>query len=121
MTFEVLNRIAFVIFAALFVVLLFFPGLIYWLFALEGGPSVDFIARRAAMLFAGLSVLALITAETENDEVRQVVSLSFAVTMAALAILGLFELVRGAAGIGIPLAVAVESVFAFYYLRFWRD
>ena len=121
MSYEVLNKLAFVITAALCLVLLFIPGLIYWLFGIEGGASADLIARRTAMLFAGLSILALITSETESDEVRQVVSLSFAVAMAGLAVLGLVELLRGAAGIGILLAVAVEVFFTFYYVRFWRD
>jgi uncharacterized membrane protein len=121
MSYDVLNKLAFAITAALCGVLLFVPGLIYWLFGIEGGASADFIARRAAMMFAGLSVLALVTADTESEELRQAVSLSFAVMMSGLAILGLAELFRGAAGIGILLAVIVEVFFAFYYVRFWRD
>ncbi|SFR48178.1 hypothetical protein [Litoreibacter janthinus] len=121
MTFDVVNKLAFAITAALCLVLLFFPAPIYWLFSIDASASADFIARRAAMLFAGFSVLALVTSDTESDEVRQVVSLAFAVSMAGLMILGLFELFRGVAGLGIMLAVAVEAFFAFYYIRFWRD
>ena len=121
MSFEILNKLAFAVTAALCVVLLFAPSIVYWLFSIEASEAADFIARRTAMLFAGLSVLTLITSETDSDEVRQAVSLSLAIAMSGLAVLGVVELLRGAAGFGILLAVAAELFFAFYYLRFWRD
>ncbi|MEP3345923.1 MAG: hypothetical protein ABJN34_01915 [Litoreibacter sp.] len=121
MSFEILNKLAFVVTALLCVILLFAPGIVYWLFGVEASETADFIARRTAMLFAGLSVLTFMTVDTESDELRQTVSLSMAVAMSGLAILGMFELLRGVAGIGMLVAVAAELFFAFYYLRFWRD
>ncbi|WP_298262135.1 hypothetical protein [uncultured Litoreibacter sp.] len=121
MSFEVLNKLAFALFAVLSGILLFLPEVIFWLFGIEGSASSEFMMRRAAILFMSLSVLAFVTSETENDEMRQVVSLTFAVALLGMAAMGLFELLRGDAGLGILLAVVVEVIAGFYYIRFWRD
>jgi len=39
--------------------------------------------------------------------------------MAALAVLGTFELMRGNAGFGILLAIVIEIIIAYYYYRVW--
>lgn len=121
MTFETVTRIAFGITLALSATLIFVPGVILWLFQLAGEASTYVMARRAGGLFLGISALAFVTMDSEHAETRRAVSLCFLVMMAFLALLGLFEFIRGAVGGGIFLAIVVEMFFAYYYLLFWRD
>lgn len=121
MTFETVSKLAFALCLSLGLVMFFVPGLAFWLFGIDGGSSAVFIGKRVSMFFWGMAVLAFMAAETESDETRRVVSAAFATLMGGLAILGLIELARGAAGAGILVAVLIEGFFAFYFTRFLRD
>lgn len=45
------------LFFVLFVTLVLLPEIVYWLFQLQQNEVADFFARRAGMLFLGLSTL----------------------------------------------------------------
>lgn len=101
----------------LFVLLLIFPGVIYWLFELPADDTADFMSRRAALLFLGLAVVAFAGRNEPNSGMRRAVSLGMAVLMAGLAGLGAIEFFRGACGVGIWLAVVTEAAFAIAYFQ----
>ena len=71
------------------------------------------------MLFLGFALIAWLTRNTEPSDARQAICLSFSISLAALALLGLFELLKGSAGLGIVIAVATELVLAFLYFKLW--
>ena len=80
------------------------------LFGIDEHSSALFIGRRAAMLFLGLAVLTWFIRNAGYSESRQAVCLCLAVSMLGLAILGIFEYLRGFASIGISLAVVTEAI-----------
>jgi hypothetical protein len=121
MTFEMLCKLAGTITAALCFTLLFAPGLIHWLFQIDSTSGADVMSRRAAMLFAGLSTLAFLTSEATTSELRRTTCAVVCITMAGLAVLGLFEWIRGAVGAGIILAITVELFFVYWFHRFWQE
>lgn len=107
--------------ATLFVLLLIFPGVIYWLFELPTDDTADVMSRRAAFLFLGLAVIAFAGRNEPNSSMRRIVSLGMAVLMAGLACLGAVEFFRGASGAGIWLAIMTETVFAVAYFQYSAD
>ncbi len=102
---------------ALFVCLLLAPGLIYWIFGLDGNEVSDLIARRAAMMFMGLSAMIFLSRNAEASQQRQNMCLGLAIMMGALAVIGIFEFVRGAVGLGIWLAIITEIAFSLAYFK----
>lgn len=70
------------------------------------------IARRNGVLFLGFAVLASAHREEPEPGVRRRFLLVIGVTMAAMAVLGLVEILRGTIGPGIWLAIAVEMAIA---------
>lgn len=98
-------------------VLLFVPGLIFWLFAMPHDVAGVLIARRAAMLFAGLGYLAWSARLLAPSPASGAIFRSFSIAMAGLALLGCFEFLRGNVGVGIGLAVAAEVFFAAMFAR----
>lgn len=103
--------------STLFVALLVIPGQVMWLFGLDTPPEAAFIARRAAMLFLGLAVLCWLSRSAAPSHLRGALALSLSVMMAALASLGIVEVLRGVAGPGIWFANLTELAFA---VAFWR-
>lgn len=118
--FETVGRIIAATFAALGVTLLVWPAVIHWLFQIPSDAATDVMSRRAAMLFAGLATLMWQARLAEDSALRRSVCLSVSVALAGLAIVGLAELLRGAVGAGIFLAIAVELAFVAALLPFWR-
>lgn len=107
-------------FAALSATLLIWPAFVHWLFQIGSDPDTDLMSRRAGVLFAGLAVL-IWNARLEGDSpLRRTVCLALIVAMGGMAILGLIELLRGAMGIGVLIAVTVELFFAARLFPFYR-
>lgn len=119
--FKHLNIVTACISFTLFVVLLFVPALIFWLFDIAGHESAYFIARRAAMLFLGIAVITCFSRHAKNSEERQAIILGIACSMFGLAGLGLFEYVRGFVGLGIFLAISAEFFLTLLYGQLWLD
>ncbi|MCT4555825.1 MAG: hypothetical protein N4A53_14145 [Pelagimonas sp.] len=103
--------------ASLAFALLFVPGVVLWLFGLDIPAEAGFLARRAAMLFLGISIIAWLGQSAPPSELRRALCTGLAVMMGALALLGLIEFLRGMAGPGILLAIAVETLFCAAYLK----
>ncbi len=104
---------------ALFGCLLFAPGLIFLLFGMPGGESAEIMSRRASMLFLGFAIICWLARNAEDSVLRQALSAGLSAAMLGLAGTGLFELVRGAVGPGVLLAVAAEVAIGSIYARVW--
>jgi uncharacterized membrane protein len=117
--FRKLSTITAIITFGLFLVLLFFPEIIFILFQIPDNNSAFFISRRAAMLFLGIAVFSWLGRNALHSELRQAICVGLSISMLALAGLGLFELIRGFSGIGIGLAIATEFFIGVSYFRIW--
>jgi len=104
----------------LFLSLLLMPDLIFWIFSIETTEAANFIARRASILFLGLAILSFLSRNTPHSSLRQNIILAMFVLWSLMALLGLFELVRGFAGLGILLAITAEIIFAISYFLIFR-
>lgn len=104
---------------ALCIALLFAPEIIFRLFTIEEDSSAFFIGRRTAMLFLGIAVLSWVGRNAAHSESRQAICLGLAVSMFALALMGIAEYIRGFVGIGIFLAVVTECILAVMYFTIW--
>ncbi|MGB3246265.1 MAG: hypothetical protein WBB25_17150 [Sulfitobacter sp.] len=118
--FRILSFAAAAVTGALCAVLLFVPGVIYWLFQLDSGKDTDVVSRRAAMLFLGLAVICFQSRESPDSAARRAICLGMMVSMTGLATVGLYDFMRGAVGFGIWLAISVEMFFATAFSRFSR-
>ncbi len=114
-----------IVFASLFFILcgtlIFLPGIVYWLFNIQGNALGDFLAKRAGILFLGFSILCFYSRNSQSKEVRQIVALSVGSAMGAMAVLGVYELFRGNAGPGILVAVVIEMTISILFFRLWSD
>jgi hypothetical protein len=97
------------------------PVLIFKLFQVQGNESAFFISRRAAMLFLGIASFLWLGRNATHSELRQAICVGLSLSMFALAILGVFEFVRGFVGMGIFVAVLTETVIGFAYYRIWKN
>ena len=95
--------------------LLFFPEPIFFVFGVAGNESAYFISRRASMFFAGYAAIAFLSRHEPPSASRRSISLGIGMSMAGFVVLGLFEFVRGFAGPGILLPMAVELFLALSY------
>lgn len=104
------------------VFLLLIPEPIFLIFGVAGNESAYFISRRASMLFVGYAAIAFLSRHEPPSASRQSISFGIGTSMSGFVALGLFELVRGVAGPGILLPMAVELFLALCYLSIWsRD
>lgn len=67
------------------------PQLAYWLFGLPENALGNFLAKRAGILFLGLSLLVFMARDTRSAEVIKLLAASGAVSMGAMALLGFYE------------------------------
>ena len=104
---------------SLFAAFLLYPEFPFSLFGIEQSSAALLVGRRMAMLFLGLAILLWVGRNAEHSESRQAISISIAISMCALAGLGVFEFHHGLAGPGILLAVMTELAIAFLYLKVW--
>ena len=101
--------------------LLFMPDHIFTGFGLTGNEEAFFIARRAAMLFIGFSLLLFLECNRPSSPSRRSLCISISCFMLLLALLGIYEYLRDYAGQGIMLAVAIELCISAAYLKLWND
>ncbi len=119
LSFRLVSSLTAFIASLLFIVLLFVPEIAFTLFAVEENQSAFFIARRAAMLFLGIAVVAWVGRDAPHSASRQALCIGLTVAMLALVALGTAELIRGFAGVGILLAIITEALLAGLYLRLY--
>lgn len=104
------------------VFLLLIPEPIFLIFGVAGNESAYFISRRASLLFVGYAAIAFLSRHEPPSASRQSISFGIGASMSGFVALGLFELVRGFAGPGILLPMAVELFLALSYFSIWsRD
>lgn len=108
------------VFGTLSVTLLLWPAVIHWLFQITSDPATDVMSRRAAMLFAGLSVIVWQARTAPDSPLRQGICFGVIVGLGGLAMIGCIELISGTVGIGITLAVIAELYLVAHLVRFWR-
>lgn len=121
MTFKQISSFSALLFATLGVLLFAMPSVIFWMFELQQHELGDFLARRAALLFLGLTVLCFLARNSQHHEVQRIVSVSMCVSMGAMAMLGAYEALRGYAGPGIWGAIFVEVCVSALFFRAWRQ
>ncbi len=109
LNFRTLSIVSAAVSGALFLTLLFVPGLVFWLFQIPASDSAAFLARRAAVLFLGFGVIVWRIRDADASPAIQAICVGWGVAMLALAVLGSMEFVRGFAGVGIFAAVAIET------------
>jgi hypothetical protein len=109
-----------VVSSAICFVLAFFwivvPQFLLWIFQVESLEPALFVARRGGALFMGIAILLFLAREAESSKARRAIALGFATSCIILALLGIYELAARHAGIGILLAVTVESTLAVAFL-----
>lgn len=116
-SYPLVSKLASALCFTLFVCLFLAPELIYWIFGLIGNDVSDLMARRAAMMFMGLAAIIFLSRNAEPSQLRQSLCLGLAIMMGALAIIGIFEFLRGAVGVGIWFAITTEIAFALAYFK----
>lgn len=121
MTFKTLCMITAALSISLFAILLLYPPLIYSIFAIPGHESADLLARRAAMLFLGVAVLSWNSKGANAAQTQRAFALGTIVMMTGLAAVGLFELARGFAGLGILFAIVTELAIAAGFANLLRS
>ncbi len=112
MSFKFMATIAALIAAVLAVMYGFLPDVVYWIFSVpDGGETGDFISRRAATLFLGFAVLLWSIRDAPKSALRRSICLAVTVLTGVIALLGLFEILRGFSGglhwgvVGLELAL----------------
>ena len=114
--FESLALSAAVICFALAFVWLLTPQLLLSLWNIGYSHQVGVVSRRGAALFLGIGVMFFLARHAEPSPSRAALSYGFSVGCLALASLGIFEMVKKRAGIGIISAILVEIVLAVAFL-----
>jgi hypothetical protein len=71
------------------------------------------------MLFLGIAVFSWIGRNAVHSESRQAICIGLSISMLALAMLGVFEFVRGFPGAGIFVAIITEVTLGVAYLKIW--
>ncbi len=121
MTFRQLCLSVSTVFFILCLTLAVTPHIIYWLFDIDSNDLGDFLAKRAGVLFLGLSLLCFHARASTSDEVRSLVSFAVGSSMAAMAVLGVYEFSRATVGAGIWVAITAEATIAALFLLQWRQ
>ena len=88
------------------------PDRMFESWGVTASPAGYFMAHRAAATFFALGVLAFGARDLEPSPVRDLIARAIVAAFLAVALVGLVEYARGAAGAGMLTAVAVEVVFA---------
>jgi hypothetical protein len=105
--------------------LIFFALALAWMLApdhllsswgVEFSSSVGLVGRRMAALYAGIGVMFFTARNAEPSSVRSALVTGFVVACLILAVLGVFELATGHAGIGILAAVLIEIALTLAFL-----
>jgi hypothetical protein len=91
------------------------PQFILWVWQIDGSQATLVMARRGAALFLGLAVMLWLARDAESSPTRSALAIGFSVCCAALAALGIYDFMAGHAGLGIWMAVVVESALALTF------
>ncbi|WP_138995702.1 hypothetical protein [Sphingomonas sp. PAMC 26621] len=92
------------------------PQLIFWLFGMPLQSGALVMARRGGALFLGIAILLYRIRSTDDRSTRMAISTGLLTSCAALAVLGIVDLIAGQVKAGILIAVVAEAVCALGYL-----
>ncbi len=95
---------------------MFAPKILLAVWSVPYSESVGLVARRGAALFGAIGTMFFVARNAEISLARYGLIVGFTLGCAALASLGIFELVSGHAGLGILSAVVVEVAFAVAFI-----
>lgn len=115
MSYRHLTTTASILFGTLCVILIFFPQIVYWLFQIQGNDLGDFLAKRAGVLFLGLTILCFYSRNSHTFEVQSLVALTVSFAMGGMAMMGIFEFFQGVVGAGIFVAIVIETGIALLF------
>lgn len=96
------------------------PQWLLFLWGVEYSGPTRLVAWRGAALFAGLGIMFFMVRHAPPSQARFAMVCGFAFACFALALLGIFELVSGHAGVGILSAVLVEVVLGLVLVKVAR-
>jgi hypothetical protein len=96
----------------LFLTFAFLPVIPFTMLGVAMTPEGLLMARRMAALFLGIALILFLLRDAENSDSRRRVCASLSVSMAALALFGLYDFALGSVGYGIWIAITVETFFA---------
>jgi hypothetical protein len=96
----------------LFITFAFIPVLPFTMIGVDMVPEALLMARRMSALFLGISLILWLSRDAEDSPLRRSLSAALSASMAALALFGLWDFLRGSVGFGIWIAVTVETFFA---------
>ena len=117
LSFRIVAIIASAICFALALIWMLFPQLLLWIWQIDGPEPALLVARRGGALFLGLGTMLLLARDAGPSPARSAIASGLALGCAALAALGVYELVAGHAGLGIVLAIIVEIALALAFAR----
>ncbi|MFW9081541.1 hypothetical protein ACOI9X_20070 [Pseudomonas sp. P2757] len=93
------------------------PEVLLAIWSIEYSPAAGFVARRSAVLFAGLGVMFYLVRNAPVSIARNAMSNGFIVGCFGLAVLGFAEWLNGHAGPAILLAVLVEFALGLGFVQ----
>lgn len=88
---------------------LWMPGIFLSSWGVSFSYPVGLVGRRGGALFAGLGVMFFIARNAEPSVARAALVMGFMTACFGLAVLGVFELATGHAGLGILPSILVET------------
>lgn len=117
--FRSLSILASLLFLAIACTWMFSPGAMLANWDIGASPSAELMARRGAVLYAGLSVMLFMARGAAPSPTRSALVAGLVTACSLLAALGIGELASGHAGRGIVVAVVLEIAFvlAFVFVR----
>lgn len=108
--------IATIVCFSLTMVWLFAPKFLLSIWGIAYSHPVGLVSRRGAALFLCIGIMLFLARNAEPSPTRNAITIGFIVGCLALACLGIFELVKKRAHIGILTAVIVEVVLAIAFI-----
>lgn len=117
MRFRTIAVITAIVALALGVGYLFVGALVVGRWQIQPTDSVLLLCRRIGGLYLGLSVMYFLARSAPVSVARTALSAGTAVALSLLALLGVYELTVGHAGLGILVSAVIESLLALGYIR----
>jgi hypothetical protein len=117
LSFHLLAMIAAGIFGLLAAIWLFSPSLFLSAWNVEKPNSASLVGRRAGALYSGIAAMLIMARNAEPSAALHALIHGFIVSCLMLAMLGLFEFIKGNANKGILGAVLIEVVLSVLFLQ----
>lgn len=117
LSFHLLAIITAIIFGILAIIWLFTPSLFLSAWDVDNPTSAGLVGRRAGALYSGIAVMFYLARNAEPSATLNALIYGFVVTCVLLAMLGVYELIKGNASKGILGAVLIEMLLSVLFLQ----